>query len=152
MIPKKTAKSTKLAKPSTFNVWYAKHKEEYAAKRREKYKADVAYRLAAKANAAAYRAAKREESPPTPFGHDYNFREAAEEIGITTWALREWRKKSYFPEPTLYKGSFWFTAYQVSLLQKLKTFWDIRGVRISASKKADLEELVSLVYANWSSE
>ena len=147
--PVKKATAKQKVKPSTFKVWYDKHKEEFSAKRKQKYQEDAEYRAAAMANAKARRDALREDSPPNPEGYDYNFQEAADELGITIWALREWRKKAYFPEPKLYKGSFWFTAFQVNLLQKLQTFFEIRGVRISASKKADLEELVSLIYSNW---
>ena len=91
----------------------------------------------------------RNRNPSVTDSHTVAFTEAADDVGVTVWVLREWRRKNYFPEPHRRDGRLWFTSSQVQLLRKLGQFFVQHGARVTASLKPQLENVVSLTYANW---
>lgn len=133
---------------ATFKDWYAVNKVPLSEKRAKRYKEDPEYRAAVIARSAAARALQRGQA--TPPGYAHHMADTAEALGITIWTLREWRKKNYFPEPLEYKSRMWFTQAQIGLLNNLKSFFSRKGNRISKANKPALDDLVSLIYSNWS--
>ena len=132
---------------SLFADWYKKNKTALAATRKNRYDNDPVYRAKVLAASQAARMARR--GTPLPEGYAHHMADTAELLGVTIWTLREWRKKSYFPEPLAYGGRMWFTGNQLQQLQALKGFFVRRGRRMSESARPALEDLVSLIYANW---
>lgn len=132
---------------SSFSKWYEGNKDKLSQQRKERYRTDPEYRQKVIQRSLEHRMAKRgDEIPP---GYEHHMAGAAEIIGVTIWSLREWRKKNYFPEPLEFKGRRWFTGNQLQLLIRLRQFFDQRGVRTRAADKADLSDLVDLIYGNW---
>lgn len=134
-------------KIKSFARWYEANKVTLAATRKAKYDSDPVYRAKIIAASQAARMAKR--GVVVPEGYIHHMTDAAEVLDITIWTLREWRKKNYFPEPKFYNGRLWFTGNQLQQLQALKGFFARRGRRMSEAAKPALEDLVSLIYANW---
>lgn len=132
---------------SYFDKWYEKNKDSLSAKRRVRYHSDPEYRLKVIERGRLARMARRGEDIPE--GYKHHMVGAAEALGVTLWTFREWRKKNYFPEPTTFKGRRWFTARQIELLAPLRDFFSQHGRRTSAEDKPALENLVSIIYANW---
>lgn len=130
-----------------FKSWYQKNKERLAEKKRKRYQEDPEYRAKAMERSKAQR-----KTTPTPItdGYSVSFAEAAKELGVSLWTLREWRKRNYFPEPKERNGRLWFTENQLMLLQKLQEFFVLNG-RIKEGTKEKMNELVSLLFANWKS-
>jgi DNA-binding transcriptional MerR regulator len=81
-------------------------------------------------------------------GHVF-FTQTAQDAGITISALREWRRKEYFPEPKHHKGRLWLTEHQVLLLKSLKEFFRVNGRKTWKSNKHALKDLVKFVHAQW---
>lgn len=130
----------------SYKEWYAANKERLAKKKKERYANDPEYREKAKLRS-KNRNKQKHEIPQD--GFDISFADAAEALGVTLWVLREWRRKSYFPEPVVRLGSFRFNANQLELLKTLKTFFDQHGRKVRESTRQALEEKVAFVYANW---
>ena len=136
--------------PTTaFKKWYANNKAALAEKRKAKYLADPAYRESIKARAQVRRAARASELRPE--GYSLNMAQVADSLELTIWALREWRKKSYFPEPKEHHGRRWFTRRQLVLLRSLKEYLDTKGRRLSRADKLEMDDLISFVHMNWES-
>lgn len=135
------------AKGFSWDAWYAKNKSRLSEKRARRYREDTAYR-----EAALERSRKQRETKKVTVKDDnwVSFNDAAVGLGITVWVLREWRRKDYFPEPARRQGRLWFTPPQVQLLQRLHEFFVAHGVRVTEANRQALEEVVSLIYANWS--
>jgi hypothetical protein len=131
----------------SWDAWYAKNKERLSEKRAKRYKEDIAYREAAKLRSRLQRETKK-VSAPGP--HTVSFTEAAQDLGVTVWVLREWRRKNYFPEPHHRDGRLWFTPAQVHALKYLNDYFAQHGSRVTESTRSGLDDLVSLVYSNWS--
>jgi hypothetical protein len=133
----------------TFRDWYnGGGDKKLSRERKERYANDPVYRQTVIDRAKAQRD-KRVSEPP-PLGYDFTMAEAAEHVGVTIWTLREWRKKNYFPEPMDYKGKKLFTNGQLTLLGKIKDFLTSCGTRMSKSHKEQLDNVVGLIYSNWS--
>ena len=133
---------------SSFSKWYAKpeNRAELSRRRKEKYQQDPDYRRKVIERSASRRINER---GPLPEGFTYHMEQAAEQVGVTIWTLREWRKKNYFPEPPDYLGKLWFSQSQVNLLGQLREFFEVHGRRVGVRTKPMLEDLVSLIYSNW---
>jgi hypothetical protein len=80
----------------SWDAWYAKNKSRLSEKRAKRYKEDAAYREAAKLRSRLQRETKK---APVATEYTVSFNDAAQQLGITVWLLREWRRKNYFPEP-----------------------------------------------------
>ena len=73
-----------------------------------------------------------------------------EELGVTVWVLREWRRKNYFPEPYRRDGRLWFTSRQVQWLEQRPAVFVQHGSRVTDShQKSELEDCGQLIYVNW---
>jgi hypothetical protein len=130
----------------SWDAWYAKNKTRLSEKRAKRYKEDTAYREAAKQRSRQQRELKK---APVVGAHTVSFNEAAEQVGVTVWVMREWRRKNYFPEPTRRDGRLWFSPPQVGLIRQLHVFFQQHGTRVTASTHAELDNTVNLVFANW---
>ena len=149
----KTTQTTEVPGPVkqhgfNWDAWYAKNKTRLSEKRAKRYREDAAYRAAALERSRQQREQKKPE-PVSTDPHTVAFTEAADDVGVTVWVLREWRRKNYFPEPHRRDGRLWFTPSQVQLLRKLGQFFVQYGARVTESLKPKLENVVSLTYANW---
>jgi len=136
-------KSTK----STYQKWYDKNKERVAAKRKKLYADNSEYRE--RALEASRRHRRGEQTPPVPPDAPISFAQAAERLGKGTSTLREWHRKKLFPEPKRHNGRLWFTEKQVSLLEKLKEFYQVYGKRPGKVKEQLLKEVRAFIAANW---
>lgn len=130
-----------------FSNWYEKHKEELSAKRKHRYATDPEYRAKALARRAAQREKIREQSPVNPV-YTKTFSDAAKELGISLWRLRNWRLNNYFPHPHSHGKFLYFTDFQVQLLQKINEFVG-ENPRLNAEEKEKMKELSDFIYANW---
>jgi hypothetical protein len=130
----------------SWDAWYQKNKARLSEKRAKRYREDASYRAAALERSRLQREANRTEVT-TP--HTVSFMDAATEIGVTVWVLREWRRKNYFPEPLRRDGRLWFTPTQVDLLRGLREFFDTHGTRVTNALRPKLEDTTSLIYSNW---
>jgi hypothetical protein len=128
--------------------WYAKNKQRLSEKRAKRYQEDPIYRAAALERSRQQRELKK-VVPPITDGYTVAFTDAATTLGVTVWVLREWRRKSYFPEPHRRDGRLWFSDAQVQTLQALRSFFDTHGIRMTENLKPALEDVVRLIYANW---
>src|SRR6266567_7122792 len=138
-----TIKNTK----SNYRDWYHKNKQRLAAKRKKLYAENPEYRQ--RALEASRRSRRGERAPPTPPDVPISFAQAADRLdrGIST--LREWRRKKYFPEPKRQNRGLWFTENQVSLLKKLKEFYQVYGKRPGKVKHDRLNEVRAFIWGNW---
>ena len=133
-----------------WDAWYAKNKKRLSEKRAKRYQEDAAYREAALARSRQQRQAKKAEAGPVVNDpHTVSFTEAADDLGVTVWVLREWRRKNYFPEPHRRDGRLWFSPAQVVALRQLRQFFDLHGARVTEALKPQLESVIGLTYANW---
>lgn len=135
-------------KKNAYKDWYARNKEKLAQRRAERYKSDPAYRE--KVISASREHRRNNKGPSVPEGYSFTMSSASDALGISIWTLREWRKKDYFPEPLDFKGCRWFTEGQVAMLARLRDFFELHGTRVKKGDRQDFDDLVSLVYANWS--
>lgn len=131
-----------------FARWYEEHKDELSQKRKQRYANDPEYRQKALDARKKQLEANRGLSPLNP-AYTTTFSEAAEELGITIWRLRNWRKNHYFPEPYPYGKFLYFTDRQMALLSKLNEFIGEKP-RLGKEDKGTLEELTNFIFANWS--
>lgn len=131
-----------------WDAWYAKNKVRLSEKRAKRYREDAAYRAAAMERSRLQRDSKKPE-PVSTDPHTVAFTDAADNVGVTVWVLREWRRKNYFPEPYRREGRMWFSPQQVQLLHHLKHLFDTYGTRVTDAFRPELEAIVSLTYMNW---
>jgi len=131
-----------------WDAWYAKNKARLSEKRAKRYREDPAYREAALERSRSQREQKK-SVPAITDQYTVSFTEAADDLGVTVWVLREWRRKNYFPEPFHRDGRLWFSQGQVQWLHRLRQFFIQRGARVTDAIRPELESLTSLVYANW---
>jgi len=129
-----------------FKVWYKKNKKSLSERRKARYHTDPSYREKALNNSRGQRKNKPVEQDG---GFTVAFQDAADQVDVTIWTLREWRKKNYFPEPRHRAGRMWLKPYHVEQLKTLKAFFDHHGIRVTADTREPLKDLVSLIYANW---
>ncbi len=127
-----------------YKDWYAKNKQKLSEKRKKKYQEDQGYRERAIASSKKQRSNK----PQKPTGFDLTFDQAADLLGVSSWSLREWRKKEYFPSPVVYGGRMWFTAAQVELLRKLYEFFKENG-RVGASIVGKVAAITQEIASCW---
>lgn len=131
----------------TYNQrWYERNKEANLKKKATKYQTDPAYREQVKARAKARREQPTEVKKE---GFDTTMVAAAEQIGVSIWAMREWRKKEYFPLPYKFGGKLWLRPHQIVELAKLKAFFDLQGNRVTDRKKPLLTALINEIAENW---
>ena len=131
-----------------WGAWYAKNKARLSEKRAKRYREDAGYRAAALERSRQQREVKK-PSPVITDGYTVSFNEAADTLGVTVWVLREWRRKDYFPEPHRRNGRLWFSPAQVVALRALRQFFIQHGSRVTDEVRPALENLTSLLYANW---
>jgi hypothetical protein len=134
--------------PKHFKNWYDKNKELLSEKRKKMYREDPEYREKVKARRSKQLANSPTRLDPLDEKYTTTFSEAAEELEITIWKFRHWRSHNYFPEPKQHGKFLYFTDAQMALLHTLKDFLE-PYTRLPGSQKAALENLVSLIYANW---
>lgn len=130
----------------SWDHWYAKNKQRLAEKRAKRYAEDPAYREAALRRS---REQRLKGKTPVLDGTTVPFKDMATALGVTTWTLREWRRKNYFPEPANRDGRLWFHPDQRVLLQGLVSFFGEYGTRLSAASQRDLDLLTATIFANW---
>lgn len=131
-----------------YDKWYEDNKQTLLSKRAERYKNDPTYREAAIRRAKAQRERQKEKAVPAD-GATLMLSEVADQLGVSIWVLREWRRKNFFPEPVFRSNRLWFKPQQVAVLSTLKTFFDTHGARAPLSLQTELEATISMVYANW---
>lgn len=132
-----------------YSDWYQKNKKNLLKKRKSRYENDKEYREAALRRSKEQRDRKRQQKEN--YLHNVPFTDAAQQLGVTVWVLREWRSKNYFPEPKKRSGRLWFQPSQVELLERIRVFFEEHGVRVTEAKRSALEDVINFVYSNWNS-
>jgi hypothetical protein len=130
----------------SYKQWYQDNKVRLSAKKKKLYAEDPVYRDAAIERSRT----NRKKSAPLDLGdHTVAFKDAADQLVVSLWTLREWRRKHYFPEPFTAQGRMYFSPGQVALLTKLAEFFAANGNRTVEVNKDQLSDLVGLVLVNW---
>ena len=129
---------------SDFKAWYKANKDKVSEKRKKRYAEDAEYRERMKNNARKARGISAAFRKPD--GYSMYLAQVAKYLEITEDVLQYWRKKDYYPEPFVFEGHVWFTSEQILWLDKLKDFFQENNSR---SARDTLEDLVSMIYANW---
>lgn len=132
-----------------YQRWYCKHKAEFNASRRQRYREDVAYREKQKEHFHRY----RKTNPPRrtlviPPEYAYSLGDTAQLVGVDVSTLRDWLNKEYFPRPVQFGNAFRLTEDQVNGVARIKEFFDDYGSRQGA-KLDEFEDLKVLIRANW---
>jgi hypothetical protein len=142
---------TETIEETPFQKWYRVHKDEYAAKRRERYAKDPAYRARAIAQSLKYNNAKKAATVTLTPKYCYSLPETAKKLGIHPSVLRRWRKKEYYPEPHTTGGRAYFSLAQCNFLISLRMFFAEHGVhnRMTLPDKEKLASIISLISVNW---
>lgn len=130
----------------SYKAWYQANKTRLSQKKAKLYAEDASYR-----EAQLERSNKNRKKPAAPDLGPYTvaFKDAADQLGVTIWQLREWRRKDYFPEPKMIGNRMYLTPEQVGWLGQLGQFFHVNGPRASVTAKEELSNLIALVYANW---
>jgi hypothetical protein len=128
-----------------WSKWYEKNKLRLSEKRKKRYQEDEAYKNSIKERSKTQR--KRVEDTEKVF--IVTFKEASEQLQVSMWSLREWRKKDYYPEPQHRLGKLWFSQRQVILLQQLADFFKNHGIRTKQSDRDSLQSIIASIFANW---
>lgn len=130
-----------------FAKWYGNNKEQLSDKRKERYHNDPVYRQQVLASRAKHLEKIRVLTSLNP-AYTTTFSEAAEELGITLWRMRNWRTNHYFPEPFQHGKFLYFTDSQVALLRKLNEFMGDKP-RLSKDDRHTLDDLTNFIFSNW---
>ena len=130
-----------------FRKWYEQNRERLSAKRKKLYAENPEYRQ--RALEARKRRLSGEPVLAIPPDAPISLAQAAEHLGISISALRAWRRRKHFPEPTHHNRGLWFTEKQVLLLKKIKDFYKVYGKRSGQVKQELLNELVVSIAADW---
>jgi hypothetical protein len=134
-----------------FGRWYEKNREDFNAKRRQRYAQDSELRKKARENAKRQREAQRErteiDTTPTVRGGVKTYRPAqvAELIGRSPETLRTWRRNGWLPESDSRHPVY--TAKQVKLLKKLSD--TIAKYRYAKDYEARVETVVAKLHEAW---
>lgn len=133
----------------SFKDWYAnpENRERLNERRRQAYASDPALRQKAQERQAEYRKSRR---APAPQLEGYTREQVCEELGISLWTFHSWRKKGFFPEPTKVNGRVQITENQRNLIGLVAEFHRGHGVRLSPHGRAQLQQIVEVVFHNWS--
>jgi sugar diacid utilization regulator len=129
--------------------WYAKNKQTYSEKRKERYKNDPAYRQAC-LERKAQQTAKNKAALPAHYTQ--NFTEASQALGVSLYTLRSWWEADYFPEPLKHPLGRFFTDNQVSLLNTLVNFFEHNPKPLSPDQEKALQSTADMIRANWIQE
>ena len=125
-----------------FTEWYDKNRQEFNAKRKNRYQTDPEYKERAKAAAAQRRQAVKASSRT-----GNSVADVCEMLGVSPWLLSRWKTAGYIPVENL-KG-YQFTANQMQLLGALRDCMDAnKGSGAEVMRKR--EEIVQVVHHNWS--
>lgn len=131
---------------SAYQKWYEQNKKQLSDRRKARYASDPAYRQRALDNKKNQVQRAQSERQPLPTQYVYNLTQLAQELGVSEWALRDWRNKGYYPTPHQHSRSLWFTEDQRGLMAKLAEHM----AKESSRDKDNLDDMISFVHANWS--
>jgi hypothetical protein len=140
---------TKDAGETRFSRWYKSNKDTLSKQRKQRYHTDPEYRQKIIAQNRANKAKARQARAPLDPKYTTTMQAAADEIDVSVWSLREWRKKEYYPAPHEHGSKLYFTDKQVLLLKELAKFFAVYGKRTSAATEGLRNELIAAIAANW---
>lgn len=136
--------------------WYARHREEYAELRRERYQKDAKRRKKARADAARYRRERAEGLKVQrvltrvlrgTVVNAYTSGYIADRIKVSPQTIRLWEARGWIPKP-LFTGEKHrlYTARQMALMRLLAD-----AVRVKARKPDSvvLDEVISVIHKTW---
>lgn len=125
------------AQGGTFNSWYEKNKDDYNAKRRERYQRDKGYRRKALKNSRRYRdegaiGRQNERNMVRVFNGEevevFTISAVAEQVGRTAQTIRKWEARGMIPKPVFKSRTRLYTQHQINLLilfaEKFPKMWD----------------------------
>ena len=107
---------------SSFDRWYKDNGEAYNQARRERYRADKAYRQKVLKQSEEYRKKKPAAAKPRVVRTDLAIGEAAQMLGISTQTLRQYEDKKYLPSAKAKSAHRRYTLHQVGLIRELVNF------------------------------
>lgn len=132
--------------------WYKQNKDEYNAKRRERYQADKEQREKARERAARYRA--ENPSIERQLYREYNGKrvpvfstgQVAQKLGRTPQMIRNWEKEGMIPESVFPDKHRLYTQKQVDLILALAEVIAASGGSWSAS---EVKRAVAHMHKRW---
>ena len=136
-----------------FKQWYENNKDEYNAKRRQKYAENPEVRSKAIARSQRYKG--RRDSTKTYVVkvidgkqiHMYPTGSAAKIIGVHHNTIPNWEKRGLIPEPILREHRRFYTSHQLSQMVVLKNLLE----RANKSEEYAVEKaaLVEMIKTTW---
>lgn len=132
--------------------WYKQNKDEYNAKRRERYQADQEQREKARERAARYRA--ENPSIERQLQREYNGNrvpvfstgQVAQKLGRTPQMIRNWEKEGMIPESVFPDQHRLYTQKQVDLILALAEVIAASGGSWSAP---EVKKAVANMHKRW---
>lgn len=144
-----------MVKNSSWSKWYAEHKDQHNAKRRERYRNDPDVRAKARQNAARNRSkgdkvnrVSYKRKVGNFFVTFFPITKAAADIDRSAQLIRVWEKKGYIPEPLLDDSRRLYTEKQIALMKDLAEFMDTyRANKIMLAKM--LPDIIDRIKNQW---
>ena len=144
------------ASTKSYRKWYAKHREEFNAKRRARYRQDKEYRSKMLKTAKEYREKGAKYTAP-----EYTYRlvgdkevkvyrisATADRVGRSVFALRDWEAKGIIPPSAFGDGHRVYTENQIKLMQSIAKVVD--KYRYNERRlRGELDRVVERVYDHW---
>jgi hypothetical protein len=130
----------------TFSSWYAENRERLSERRKAEYAADPAKRQRQQEYQREYRTRTGQTAPQF---EGLTRADLCDSLEITPWTLNSWRQKGFYPDPKKIGGRVAFSEQQMNLIGLLADFHRHTGPRLSAAQKANLNNIVAVVHANW---
>lgn len=137
-----------------YRRWYERHREEFNARRRERYQQDKEYRMKAIENTRKSEPVAPEQAPPLPREIDgkivYTYRPsaAAAMAGRTYRVLRQWELAGWIPATSFPDPQRLYSAGQVKLLRKLANTIDAFRYKHKL-RRAAVAKVVDEIWSRW---
>ena len=138
--------------------WYANHREEFNALRREKYAKSIDSRKKARVRAARYRQGKREgitidrELYRTVAGKSlrvYTTGQVAEQLECSAQMIRNWEARGWIPNSVFPDSHRLYLKHQVALISKLNTKMANRKANSRASRIEIVHQWQDSILGKW---
>ena len=138
-----------------YKWWYNSHRDEFNARRRDRYKRDPILRKKSQNQARTYRnSGPHDPGAPKVVQEGrvritlYSTSQVARQLGVSTQVLRKWEASGYIPSVARKGSHRVYRSHQVRLIEKLVSVSDkYRYKRDLLSEKR--EEAVKFIWLRW---
>lgn len=125
-----------------FTRWYQRHRDDYNARRRERYKTDPEYRERVLSHSRKSEFVTHVPENMVLIG------EAAQSVGRNPYTLKTWEMKGFVPVALKINNCRVYTHQQVDLLKELAAFLDANHY-LSKGYSNKLEQLKLHLWGAW---